>query len=68
MKHTYLSLIEQAYRLDQDARAWHDSIAEHAANVFPGDTGAMAYSFDATKQRGRRTLLASTIVESSVQR
>ena len=48
MKHTYLSLIEQAYRLDQDARAWHDSIAEHAANVFPGDTGAMAYSFDAT--------------------
>lgn len=48
MTGAFLSLIEEAYRLDTDDRQWLAALAERAAAVVPTSTGAMAYEFDAS--------------------
>ena len=48
MTGAFLSLIEEAYRLDTDDRQWLAALAERAAGMVPTSTGAMAYEFDAS--------------------
>jgi len=48
MKQLFFQLIENAYELDQSDDEWYTGLAERAAAVVPGHSGAMAYSFDAS--------------------
>jgi len=48
MKQLLLSLLEDAYRLEQSESEWYRSLAARAAHIVPGEWGAMAYSFDAS--------------------
>lgn len=48
MKQLFFQLIEDAYKLDQSDDQWYTGLAERATAVVPGQSGAIAYSFDAS--------------------